>query len=78
VTGQTAREALRATRIESAKRLLLDSHSVKAAALHAGFGSASYFCRQFLHVTRTTPLGYVAVVRRPPAARRRRRQGPGT
>lgn len=74
LTGQTIGDALLAARIETAKRLLLDGHTVKAAAFHAGFGSASYFCRQFLRVAKTTPLGYVAAARLPvaakPAARR--------
>lgn len=65
VTGETVGEALLGVRIEAAKRLLLEGHSVKAAAFHAGFGSASYFCRQFLRATRATPLGYVASVHKP-------------
>ena len=60
VTGQSVGEFLLAARIESAKRLLLEGYSVKAAAFHTGFGSASYFCRQFLRVAKTTPLGFVA------------------
>lgn len=59
ITGQTVGAALLAARIETAKRLLLDGYSVKAAAFHAGFGSASYFCRQFMRVSKTTPLNYV-------------------
>jgi AraC-like DNA-binding protein len=80
VTGQTVGEALLAARIETAKRLLLDGHNVKAAAFHAGFGSASYFCRQFRRVAKATPLGYVAAARRAPeaagAAPRRTRASP--
>lgn len=64
VTGETVGEALLAARIETAKRLLLDGVSVKAAAHHAGFASASYFCRRFHRATGTTPLGYVAHARR--------------
>ncbi len=60
ITGQTVGDALLSARIETAKRLLLEGHNVKAAAFHAGFGSASYFCRQFMRATSTTPLGYVS------------------
>lgn len=60
ITGITVGEALLAARIETAKRLLLEGHSAKAAAFHAGFGSTSYFCRQFMRCTQTTPLGFVA------------------
>ncbi len=64
VTGQTVGEVLLQVRIETSKRLLLEGHTVKEAAFHAGFGSVSYFCRQFLRVTKTTPLGYVAATQR--------------
>jgi AraC-like DNA-binding protein len=62
VTGRTVGDALLNARIETAKRHLLDGYSVKAAAYHAGFGSSSYFCRQFLRITRTTPSSYRATV----------------
>lgn len=73
ITGVTVGEALLAARIETAKRLLLDGHSAKAAAFHAGFGSTSYFCRQFMRCTQTTPLGFVAHAQRPVTSRARRR-----
>ena len=59
VTGQTVGVALLEARTETAKRLLREGHSVKATAHQAGFGSASYFCRQFIRVTGTTPRAAV-------------------
>ncbi len=59
VTGHTVGEALLSARIATAKRLLLEGHSVKAVAFHAGFGSSSYLCRQFRRVTKTTPQAFV-------------------
>lgn len=82
VTGQSVGEAILDARIEAAKRLLLDGHSVKATASLAGFGSASYFCRLFQRSTGISPLGYRDRAQRPlgsgpdgePAARVGRRR----
>lgn len=58
VTGQTVGAALLDARIATAKRLLAGGHSVKSVAFQAGFGSASYFCRQFKRVVKRTPYDY--------------------
>ncbi len=60
VTGHTVGEAILAARVDSAKRLLLEGHSVKETAFHAGFASAGYFCRMFRRSVGATPLGYLA------------------
>jgi AraC-like DNA-binding protein len=59
VAGHTVGDALLAARIATAKRLLLEGNSVKAVAHLAGFGSASYFCRQFRRVSKQTPQDFV-------------------
>lgn len=63
ITGQTVGEALLATRIDSAKRLLLDGASCKETARLAGFRSSSYFCRMFQREVGTSPKRYLSLRR---------------
>ena len=62
VARHSVGEAIMAARIETAKRLLIEGHSVKEAAFHSGFASATYFCRRFRCACGTTPLEYSAAI----------------
>jgi transcriptional regulator GlxA family with amidase domain len=59
--GRSPQEWLMEQRIIAARSLLLETGSVKRAALEVGFKQVSHFCRQFKQHYRMTPSEYLVL-----------------
>jgi AraC-like DNA-binding protein len=57
--GRTPQNWLAEQRMVDARMLLLETESVKCAALHLGFKQESHFCREFKRVNGMTPTKFL-------------------
>ncbi len=64
VTGTTPFDYLATLRINKAKELLSDGHSVSSTAVHVGYADPAYFSRRFKQKEGISPLHYQMMNRR--------------